>query len=253
MEHLALRQPPRKPQPIEGPPGLLCLPAYPDASGEIGVQRGSARQKGEKIHIPVTAAVGPVHQTRLGCRGDLIEQRLRGKPGGIIAVRRVLRLGQKRPRLFLQRGNRVRAASCADLCRASANQACPPVPPQLLPVNLLAVGAQHIHIKQPARRGLILDVCGDGLHGKRICIDQKDCLVPGFFLLFLEIDDGHASRLQLLAQKPFAQCKASAYQAAVLDWPCDIHGEANHRLSICAQQLPLPCRPLLSSQEHFFQ
>lgn len=46
----------------------------PGASAEVSPQGADTVQKGEEIHVPVGAAVVPVHQSRLGRDRDLVEQ-----------------------------------------------------------------------------------------------------------------------------------------------------------------------------------
>ena len=145
------------------------------------------------------------------------------------------------------------AASGAGLGHAAADQALPALPAQLLPVDLSAVGTENVHVKQPSHRCVILNLHSDCLDCKGIGIQQKNGLISRFLLDFLKIDYRDSSRLQLLPQKTLSQGVTPADQGVILHRPGNVHGKADHGLSVGAQKYPLPVRPALPGFQHFQQ
>ena len=142
------------------------------------------------------------------------------------------------------------SAAGADLGALPAEQAFPARKPQLLPVHLPAVRAQHVHIKQPPHGGKVLQFRRNGLYGQGFCVYQKNTLVSGFLPDLFKMGHIQPGDLQLPPQQPLAQSIAAADQGAVFDGPRYIHGKADHGLP-AAQQLPLPHGPLLPGLQHF--
>ena len=98
---------------------------------------------------------------------------------------------------------------------------------------------------------MILQLYSDCLDCQRVGIQQKDRLISGLCLDFLEIYNGNARHAQLLPQKPLAQCKAPADQRIVFHRTGDVHGKTDHGLAIGAQQRLLPGSPPLPGFQHF--
>ena len=255
MEHLPFRQHSGGAQfrkgllrrKVPGPPANLGAP------GKIRGQRGGAGQEGEHIHIPVAAAVLPVHQSRLGGRRHLVQQRLAGQTGHRLAAVLFQRRVNQSGGFFLKLGDRVGAASGAGLGRAAADQAAPAWLPKLLTVHLAAVRAQHVHIEQPPHGGLILQQDCHSFRRLRGALHYEKSLISRFFADFLKIQHLYSGGAQLPAQESAAQFITPADLGTVFHRPRNIHGIADHRRAEPVQQRPLPLGTALPGAEHLHQ
>ena len=197
----------------------------------------------------MAAVVLPVHKPRLGCHGHLIQKGLLGQPGSQQTVPPVHSLGKDLLCPLLELGHAVGPASGAACRCLPADQA----PPGGLPLELLPIRGQHIHIIQAAQRGPLLqlpgqlfDLGGGGIH-------NQNGLAARIFPDDLSVQHRDPVYGEHPLQVLQANVKAPADQWRVLNGSGDVHGKGNQGLLKFLQQLPLPIRPPLPGIQHFGQ
>ena len=241
----------RKPEPGKGllrgkVPGL---PADLQAPGKVRPQCQGAALEGEEIHVLMAAVVLPVHEPWLGCHGYLVQKGLLGQPGSKQTVPPVHSLGQDLLCPLLELGHAVGPASGAACRRLPADQA----PPGSLPLELLPIGGQHIHIIQAAQRGPLLQLPGQLVDLAGGSVHNQNGLTARIFPNDLPMQHRDPVYGEDLEQVLQANVKAPADQGRVLNGSGDIHGKGNHGLLKFPQQLPLPICPPLPGIQHFGQ
>ena len=128
----------------------------PGAGAEVSPQGAGTVQKGEEIHVPVGAAVVPVHQSRLGRDRDLVEQGPLGGRADASGLAGDVPVQQQPVCVRLQLLHAVGAAAGAQGGGLGTQEATPPLLPHVPPAHLGPVGPQHVDVPQAAGPALIL-------------------------------------------------------------------------------------------------
>ena len=197
----------------------------------------------------MAAVVLPVHKPWLGCHGYLIQKSLLGQPGSKQAVQPVHSLGKDLLCPLLKLGHAVGPASGAACRCLPADQA----PPGGLPLELLPIRGQHIHIIQAAQRGALLQLPGQLFDLAGGSVYNQDGLTARIFPNNLFVQHRDPVYPEHLLQVLQPNVKAPADQGGVLYGSGNVHGKGNQGLLKFLQQLPLPICPPLPGIQHFGQ
>ena len=217
------------------------------ALGQVGLERRCACHESEDIHIGMTAATQSVHQTGLGGGADLVKHclcRQRADTTTLVLPNSLLQDGC---RSDLQLLHAMGAARATDPSAFTADQALS----VFLPTQLLTVGCDHIHVKEPPKVTSLLDLQGQSLDLLRrgvYHIKSFAARVPGKPLF---VENRHSGQLGF--QLAAAYGKALCNEGAVLYRTCDVHGKADKGLTVLFQEILLFFRPAIPGLQNFLQ
>ena len=254
-KHGPLGGPPRLPERLKGGAGRLRggLHAGLHTPGPVGGESGRAAQEGEKVHVPVAAGVGAVHQPGLGGDADLLQQRLRRQS------RRAVPVGggevgcENPPGGLLELRNGVQAAGGAPPPGLAADHAAPGPAAHGLPRQPASPGRQHVHIPEPPQGGALLNGHAQLLHLLRRARRRVQPFAPGGSQPLLLGQNRQAPGAQSGLQLRPAGAEGPAQQGGVLHRARHIHGKRDQRPAVPAQHRFLPPDPVLPGPEHLLQ
>ena len=254
-QHGPLRRLPCPPECQESGPGRLAggVPAYGRAPRPVGSQRRGRGGEGENVHIPVAAAVGPVHQAGLGCDAHLVQQGPGGQGGRSLPIGGG-KVGDDDPAGgLLQLRDAVDPPGGASPARRTADDAPPFAASGGHPIRPSPIRGQHIQIEKTAQRRALLNghaqpfyfFPGAGYRVQRLAAGDLEALLP--------VQDRQIPCRQSPLQRLDPRTEGPAQQGRVLDGSGNIQGEGNHGHGVPDQQRRLPEGPGLPCVQNFRQ
>lgn len=193
--------------------------SLPDTPFKVGKQDRRAVQKGKDVHIPVAAAVFPVHQPRLRRHADLVQQAPAGQSGHSLGILSGKSLAQHGLGLLPELLNAVAPAPGAGPGRSPANQAPPGHQAQGLSFHLLSPGIQDVQVQQPANLTMLLHLHRQLLEGGGVPGDHIKALVACSRSIPLPVQARNAPARQLPQQQLLSPEKATADEQTVFTGP----------------------------------
>ena len=157
---------------------VRCFLPDLEALGKVRLQGCCAGGKGVNIHIPVTAAIAPIHKAGLWGGVYLGQKALISQRPYMLPVSRREMIPEDLPGDFLKLGNRVESACGAAPTGFAADDAAP----QAAPFQFFSICVQHIHIKQPSQRGGFFNGGAKLLQLGSVGVYSVKCLTAGDFL-----------------------------------------------------------------------
>ena len=205
--------------------------------------------EGGKLHVPMTAAVAPVHQPRLGGGVDFIQQALHRQLFHLQAIlpEEIFRHDAVCSSLKLR--NAVEPPGGAAPARCAANDAVPALSVHQGAFQFHTVSIRHIHVKQPPHGGAVFQFGAEPFQLQR----RSPCHKIGFAARdrLPRPAEEHAGKAFFQPFQP--PVEAAADQGGILHRAGDVHGEADHGAAVCFQQVVLEIRPPFPGQEHLAQ
>ena len=210
---------------------------------KIGVERAGAVKKGKLVHVPVRAAVFPVHQSRLWRDVHLIQQRPAGMPGdpvGIFLHKVSVDQLHRAPQNLL---DVVPAAARAGRRHLPADKAAARRHPQLLAGDFGHPFCHHVDIQKPPEGKALLDLHHPSFSGDKVEVDQQVQLVPRPLVALDALSNFRPFKAQLGQDAALALLESLCKKRRALDRPGNIEGQADQRPPTLFQQLPLGVGP----------
>ena len=195
------------------------------------------------------AVVVPVHQTGLGRRRDLLEQRVRDHRVHAVRIHGEKALAQQTRHGGVQFFQTVQAARGAAAPESAADQAAA----FFFPGELLPVETDHVHVEQAAHGAAVLDPHADLLDRRSRGFDGAEKLVSRVGVRDLPGGAGDPGLSERVVQHPQALVESAADHRAVLDGAGDVHGKGDQRAGKLLQKPPLRLRPAVPGVQYLLQ